>query len=43
MQTPDTYADLFWAYTFIWVILSLYIISLGFRLNKLEKQKSDQE
>ena len=39
MQTvPDTFPDLFWAYTIIWVILAVYIISLGFRLSKLERK-----
>jgi len=33
----NTYPDLFWAYTAVWVALALYIAFLGRRLSKLER------
>lgn len=39
-MTPDTYPSLFWAYTALWVILSVYIVSLGWRIAQLEKRIS---
>ena len=36
-MTPNTYADLFWSYTAVWVILAVYIYCLGARLKKLEQ------
>ncbi len=36
-MVPDTYADLFWSYTAIWVILAVYIGVLGFRVAALER------
>ena len=37
-MTPDTFPSLFWAYTVVWVALSVYIITLGVRLSRLEKR-----
>jgi hypothetical protein len=36
-MVPDTYADLFWSYTAVWVILAVYIGVLGFRVAALER------
>lgn len=36
LMTPDTYPSLFWSYTVVWVLLGLYIVSLGMRLRKVE-------
>lgn len=36
-MVPDTYADLFWSYTAVWVILAVYIGVLGFRVASLER------
>ena len=36
-MVPDTYADLFWSYTAVWVILAVYIGILGFRVTALER------
>jgi CcmD family protein len=33
----NTYPDLFWSYTAVWVALALYIAFLGRRLSKLER------
>jgi CcmD family protein len=39
----DTYPDLFWSYTAVWVILALYIGVLGRRLARIERAlASDQ-
>jgi CcmD family protein len=39
----NTYPDLFWGYTAIWIILTGYIFSLNVRLAKLEKHlKNDR-
>ncbi len=35
-MTPDTFPSLFWSYTVVWVLLGLYIVSLGRRLRKIE-------
>jgi len=34
---PDTIAPLFWGYTAIWGLLSVYILWLGNRLSRAEK------
>jgi hypothetical protein len=36
-MVPDTYADLFWSYTAVWVILAIYIGILGVRVAALER------
>lgn len=36
-MTVDTYPDLFWAYTAVWVIVVLYVASLGARIVRLER------
>jgi hypothetical protein len=36
-MVPNTYADLFWSYTAVWVILAVYIGVLGFRVAALER------
>jgi|GEM_PF-1232921 len=33
----DTYPDLFWAYTVVWVILAVYIGVIGARVARLER------
>lgn len=45
METPSTYADLFFGYTVIWVVLALYIFSLVRRLNALTRslEKKDKQ
>ena len=35
---PNTFPSLFAGYTVIWALLALYIVSLGFRLSKIEKR-----
>lgn len=43
-MTPDTFPSLFWAYTAVWVALSVYIVILGARLTRLEKRlRKDKE
>jgi CcmD family protein len=37
-MTPDTFPALFWSYTAVWVILGVFILSLGVRLRKVEKK-----
>lgn len=37
----NTFPDLFWGYTAIWILLGLYIVYLGFRLARLEKRVRD--
>jgi CcmD family protein len=39
---PNTFPALFYGYTAIWLILGVYIISLGFRLSRLEKILRDR-
>lgn len=41
METvPDTFPSLFWGYSVIWMLLGGYIVSLGFRLRKIERKKN---
>lgn len=40
---PNTFPDLFWAYTIIWILLSVYILYLGCKLSKLEKKFKDND
>ena len=42
-MTPDTFPSLFWSYTVVWVILAVYIVTLGVRLSRLEKRLSANE
>jgi CcmD family protein len=42
-MTPDTYPSLFWAYTALWGALSIYIVTLGMRLSRLEKRLPKDE
>ena len=35
---PNTFPDLFWGYTAIWLVLGVYIISLGIRLSRAERK-----
>jgi CcmD family protein len=35
-MTPDTFPSLFWAYTSVWILLAVYIITLGVRMRKVE-------
>jgi CcmD family protein len=37
----DTYPDLFWAYTAVWVIVVLYVALMGTRLARLERLVRD--
>ncbi|MCB0340062.1 MAG: CcmD family protein [Bdellovibrionales bacterium] len=37
-QTPDTFSALFAAYSVIWVLITLYVYSLGRRLSRLENK-----
>lgn len=41
-MTPDTFPSLFWSYTAVWVILGVYIVSLGYRLSKIERSMTDR-
>ncbi len=36
-MTPDTFPSLFWSYTAVWVVLSVYIVTIGIRVAKVEK------
>jgi CcmD family protein len=42
-MTPDTFPALFWSYTVVWVLLALYIVTLGVRLSRLERRLSKGE
>ncbi len=42
-MTPDTFPSLFWSYTAVWVVLALYIVTLGARLSRLEKKLSQEK
>ena len=42
VMTVDTYPDLFWAYTAVWVILAIYIAAIGARLARLERTLSKE-
>jgi CcmD family protein len=39
-MTPDTFPSLFWSYTAVWLLLGVYIVSLGIRLRKVENKLS---
>jgi CcmD family protein len=41
--TPDTFPSLFWSYTAVWAVLAVYIVTLGVRLSRLEKQISQKK
>lgn len=34
----DTYPDLFWSYTVVWVLLTAYIVALGIRMYRVEQR-----
>ena len=41
METvPNSFPDLFYAYTAVWGLLCVYILSLGIRVCRLEKKKN---
>ncbi len=42
-MTPDTFPSLFWSYTVVWGVLSVYIISLGARLSRVERRLQDDK
>jgi CcmD family protein len=37
-MTPDTFPALFQGYTVVWVLLVVYVVSLGARLKRLESR-----
>jgi CcmD family protein len=39
-MTPDTFPSLFWSYTVVWVVLSVYIATIGMRVSKIERALS---
>jgi len=39
-MTPDTFPSLFWSYTVVWVVLSVYIAMIGLRVSKVERKLS---
>jgi CcmD family protein len=39
-MTPDTFPSLFWSYTVVWVVLSVYIATIGMRVSKIERKLS---
>lgn len=39
-MVPDTYPDLFWSYTAVWIVLAVYIVILGARVARLERSLS---
>jgi len=41
-NVPNTFGSLFMAYTAVWLILGGYILSLVFRLRKLEATDKEQ-
>lgn len=41
-MTPDTYPSLFWAYTALWGVFVIYLVTLGVRLSRLEKRFSKE-
>jgi CcmD family protein len=36
-QMQDTFPGLFWGYTIIWLLVVLYVLSLGRRMRRLER------
>ena len=42
METADTFAGMFWAYLALWVIIVAYVVSLGRRVSKLEKDQESE-
>ena len=41
-MTPDTFPSLFWSYNTIWLVLAVYIVTLGFRVSRLERRLSEK-
>lgn len=41
-QVPNTFPALFFGYTVFWLILGVYVLSLGQRLSRLEKEKDSR-
>ena len=39
----DTYPDLFWSYTVVWVLLTAYIVVLGFRMYRVEQRLRNKQ
>lgn len=42
-MTPDTFPSLFWSYTAVWVVLVVYVATLGIRLARIERTISGRE
>ena len=38
---PDTYIDLFWGYSVIWLCIVIYLFSIFRRLRRVEKELED--
>lgn len=44
METvPNTFPALFQAYTVVWALLVVYIVSIGVRLGRIERQLARRE
>lgn len=43
METPDTFPSLFFGYTVIWALLSVYIFSISKRLKNIERKLNDNK
>lgn len=40
---PNTFPALFWGYTAIVAIVVLYVVSLGFRISRIEKRANEHK
>lgn len=40
---PNTFPALFWGYTAIIAIVVLYVVSLGFRISRIEKKSCEHK
>ena len=40
-QVPNTFPELFWAYTAVWALFFFYLVFLASKLRKVEKKVHD--
>ncbi len=43
MEVPDTFNGMFWGYLVLWLLLTIYMVSLGLRVKKLESEATESK
>jgi CcmD family protein len=42
-MVPDTFPDLFYSYSAVWIIMLVYVVLMARRLSRIEKKLSAQD